>query len=253
VNDPDAYSDVMGRLRPTDREIDEVLSGRTPEGHPDLFALAVSLTELRDSLARMPTEPHRSAHVAASAEAACTSALSRAGSQPAPSPRRKRTMRPLARIALSALVLTALTTGLALAGVDLPGLPDQASAPESVPPGDSVQGEASLSNTAADVLATIEDRLDDLQSGTISGCEFGHAVATAAGADVSIECPDATAEGSPERGGTPGDASATGLQRAAEGRGNTPNTRGGSGGSTSDRSGNPGNTADDNPGTDRSP
>lgn len=241
----------MRRLRPTDREIDAVLSGQGPEGHPELHALAVALSELRGSLARTPTEPSRSGHVAASAEAARSLALSDGdGRTVAPSPRRSPMTRLLAKIALAALSLFALTGGLAVAGVDLPVLPERAETLDSLPD-EALEGEGSETSTS--VLTTIDDLLEDLQSHSISKCEFGQAVAEAAGAEVEGKCSDASASGrqrSSQGGASGEDASATGRENATEGKAKAEDARNSSGGGTGN---NPRFSGEDNPGTDRTP
>ncbi|MGH2695175.1 MAG: hypothetical protein ACRDJJ_10245 [Actinomycetota bacterium] len=222
----------MRRSRPTDSEIDAVLSGKGPEGHPDLFALAIALSDLRGSLARVPTEPSRTGHVVASAEAARSLALSGRDRQTVvASPRRNPMTRLLAKIALAALSLFALTGGLAMAGVDLPVLPDQGQASVSGLPEDALDAEGS--ETATSVLTTIDDLLQNLESEAISKCEFGHAVAEAAGAEVEGDCPDASATGrqrSAPGGAKAEDASATARDKAAEGKAKAEDARSSSGG-----------------------
>jgi hypothetical protein len=88
----------------------------------------------------------------------------------------------LARLGAAAAGLALLTGSLALAGVDLPVLPDMASgnSEDAAGEGGAGGGEDQRSETAARVQAAIQSGLPRLQAGEISGCEFGAMVSAAA-------------------------------------------------------------------------
>jgi hypothetical protein len=182
MSDRDAYRNEMGSLRP--RDIDD----------PDLSAL---VEEVRSAYLREPDPEVGSRHLAAIVEQAqAVSAAPTTG----PSAERKPITRRLgliARVGIAAAGFGLVTGGLALAGVNLPMLPDTASETASeavaadraqetkgpsedviVPSAEQLSDEAS--DTAVAVLETIEANLPLLQDGDISGCEFGAMVSAAA-------------------------------------------------------------------------
>jgi hypothetical protein len=96
--------------------------------------------------------------------------------------RRSRPLGVLARLGAAAAILALLTGSLALAGVDLPILPDGTSddspAHESRP--EPTREDATRSETAEAVQAAIRSSLPMLKVGDLSGCEFGAMVSAAA-------------------------------------------------------------------------
>jgi hypothetical protein len=173
MSDRDAYRDEMGSLRP--RDIDD----------PDLSSF---VEEVRSAYLRAPDPEVGSRHLAAIVDQA----------KAVPTAPTRKAMRGriglIARVGIAAAGFGLLTGGLALAGVDLPMLPDTVSdtAREAVaehraevsskdvivPSRDQLPDEAG--DTAVAVLETIEANLPLLQDGDISGCEFGAMVSAAA-------------------------------------------------------------------------
>jgi hypothetical protein len=201
MTDRDAYRDDMSFLHPLD--IDD----------PDL---APTVEEIRTLFRQPPGEAVETRHVAAMVEhAKAAPAVLRAERSPVGRP-----IRLLARLAIVAAAFGLLTGGLALAGVDIPVLPDRASdkAEEAVGE-DAQEGETtaaaseSRSDTAERVQAVIETNLPLLHEGQISGCEFG-AMVSAAARDVE---PDTSkCQGETDDGSQGSEASAKGKARAEE-------------------------------------
>ena len=95
--------------------------------------------------------------------------------------RRAKPLGVLARLGAAAAGLALLTGSLALAGVDLPVLPDRASDDiEETGVAEGGDDEDDRSETAVRVQAAIQSGLPMLQAGDISGCEFGAMVSAAA-------------------------------------------------------------------------
>jgi hypothetical protein len=90
--------------------------------------------------------------------------------------RRARPLGLLAKLGIAAAGLALLTGSLAIAGVDLPGLPDRK--PDGVQKAPAEDG--TRSETSARVGSAIEANLPLLRGGDISGCEFGAMVSSAA-------------------------------------------------------------------------
>jgi hypothetical protein len=129
----------------------------------------------------------------------------------------------LARLGAAAAVLAVLTGSLALAGVDLPVLPDRDSdtageSREKTGEADAAAGDENRSETALRVQAAIEANLPLLQSGDISGCEFGAMVSAAARGvepDTS-KCNGENAEGDDAEPGLARSETAQRVQAAIE-------------------------------------
>ena len=210
MTDRDAYRDDMSFLRPLD--IDD----------PDLAPL---VEEIRTLFRRSPAPAVEARHVSAIVELAQAAPA-------VPSPEREpggRPLRTIARLGLVAAAFGLLTGGLAVAGVDIPILPDRASdkAEEAVAKGDRDEGEDATgptvdqlpekaSDNARDVITTIETNLPRLHNGELSGCQFG-AMVSAAARDVE---PDTSkcAEHDGDGGSKGSEASAKGKARAEEAR-----------------------------------
>lgn len=212
MSDPDAYPDEMGSLRP--RDIDE----------PEFSTL---VDELRSAYVREPDPEVGSRHLAAMLEQAKSVPVAPASP---PSLERRRRFGLIARLGIAAAGFALLSGGLALAGVDLPVLPEGAREParETVKSGETEETSDDVivpsvdvlpddvSDTAVSVLETIEATLPLLQDGDISGCEFG-AMVSAAAREVEPDtshCKDG-ASASEGAGGSKGaEASAEGRARA---------------------------------------
>ncbi len=215
----------MVRPLPGEEELELLFEGRVPD--EGLAEVAGFVQALPASLAEPPDEAVARRHLAAIAEAAARTAAQ------APTPgtrleeRRPRTSRrwipmPVARPArvliaglAGALVLSLLTTGLAVAGVvDLPeparraleaagiALPSEGDEDGgSTPSPDQLPEDAD--DTAFALLGAIAAHLPELRDGTISGCEFGAAVAAAAGGGDggTSHCTGGASEARPGRAG----------------------------------------------------
>jgi hypothetical protein len=202
MSERDAYGDDMVFLHPLD--IDD------PE-------LAPVVQEVRTLFRRPPGPAVQARHVAAMVDLAKggpsdPNAEGRAGGRP---------VRLMARLGIVAAAFGLLTGGLALAGVDLPVLPDRASdeSRDAGVKGATKEGEGATEDvivptvdqlpenagdTARNVIATIETNLPLLNDGELSGCEFGAMVSAAArGLDADTShCDDEGAESPDARGDT---------------------------------------------------
>jgi hypothetical protein len=108
----------------------------------------------------------------------------------------------LARLGAAAAALAVLTGSLALAGVDLPVLPDRDSdtageSREKTAEADAADGDENRGETALRVQAAIESNVPLLQAGDISGCEFG-AIVSAAGRGVEPDTSKCNGENAAE-------------------------------------------------------
>ncbi len=223
---PGAYEDEM-MVRPlrdvSDEELDRLLDGGEPR--PELADVAAFVRGLPAALAEAPGEAIARRHLAAIVDAAArTPTPDPAGEAPAERGRprsarrwipvsRSRSLRVLVAGLAGAVVLSLLTTGLAVAGVvELPEaarqaleaagitLPARGAQVDDVPSPDQLPEEAD--ETAVAVLGAIAQNLPGLRDGSISGCEFGAAVAAAAGGgdgDTS-HCPDGEGTGAAQAG-----------------------------------------------------
>ncbi|HXF73846.1 MAG TPA: hypothetical protein VNO79_14710 [Actinomycetota bacterium] len=230
-------------------ELDLLFEGRVP--HEGLEDVAALLGALPAALAEPPDEAVAQRHLAAIAEAAARTAVQAPVPGTRVEERRPRTSRrwipmPVARRArvliaglAGALVLSLLTTGLAVAGVvELPeparraleaaGVPLPSQGGEdggSAPSPDQLPEHAD--DTAFAVLGAIATHLPELREGTISGCEFGAAVAAAAGGgdgdtshcthgeEVAGEAPAGVARGAAGREASTGGRSVAEQRKAA--------------------------------------
>jgi hypothetical protein len=178
MSERDAYGDDMVFLHPLD--IDD------PE-------LAPVVQEVRTLFRRPPAPAVQARHVAAIVDLAKGApsdphADGRTGGRP---------VRLMARLGIVAAAFGLLTGGLALAGVDLPVLPDRASdeSRDAGVKGATKEGEGATEevivptvdqlpenagDTARNVIATIETNLPLLNDDELSGCEFGAMVSAAA-------------------------------------------------------------------------
>jgi hypothetical protein len=147
LNDDDVSSNEMAEFSDmNDRDIERLFAGQTPDGDADLDALARFVEDLRRACPEAPNEALASAHVAAMVEASRLSAengdpVARPASKadgPAhqasglPKWRRNPMLKrlfgsPLARVAILAVGLMLVFSGVAVAGA----LPDQIQTPVS--------------------------------------------------------------------------------------------------------------------------
>jgi hypothetical protein len=230
VRESGAYGDEMGRNhRFDDRDVERLLSGKAPND-PSCSDLTEALLELRTAYRRPPSEETARTHVAAMVEEAqnlaATGELSVSAARPSaagarPSFRRKvmgnRLGRIVVRLSAAALGLSLISGGLVLAGVDLPGLPDQASdearqALEQA--GSQGNGRPEGDVGAAQTPAFLSQLLEYIATTSDEGCVFGQTVAgIASGGKVSAEDPCEKAEAGEAQG-----SRATGEEASAKGR-----------------------------------
>ncbi|MGH2790920.1 MAG: hypothetical protein ACRDJ0_08065 [Actinomycetota bacterium] len=217
MSDFGAYSSDMGWLKKLgDEELDQVLAGSYEGEDPALDDLAVFARDTQAALSGVPGEATRRAHLAAMTEVAqkLEGAPVAAGTPVAEPSRIRRWKLVLtqllatlaAKVAVTGVALAAATGGLAAAGA----LPDPAqdalaNAAAKVgfelPAGDEGDEttetkelpEATDGSPAQAVLDVIRNWEGD------RGCEFGHAVAEAAGGNPG-PCPDEGEEGTEENG-----------------------------------------------------
>jgi hypothetical protein len=213
----DAYSSDMGWLKKLrDEELDQVLAGRYDGEDLALDDLAVFARDAQAALSSVPAEATRQAHLAAMTEVAekLEGAPVAAGT-PAVGPSRIRRWKLVltqrlatltAKVAATGVALVAATGGLAAAGaLPEPAQNALANAAEKagfeLPRGDEGDEttdpkelpEAAEGSSAQAVLEVIRNWEGD------KGCEFGHAVAEAAGGNPG-PCPDKGEEGAEENG-----------------------------------------------------
>jgi hypothetical protein len=200
MSERDANRDDMSFFHPLD--IDD----------PDLGPV---VEEVRTLFRRHPDPAVEARHVSAMIEVAKAAP----GDLRVEARRGNRPVRPLARLAIVAAAFGLLTGGLALAGVDIPGLsdrvPDESSDQGAKTKGDTRGAEDStgevivpsvdqLPENAGDasrnVIATIESNLSLMHTGELSGCEFGAMVSAAArGAEAdSSHCEGKETGGAPD-------------------------------------------------------
>jgi hypothetical protein len=212
MTDRDAYEE-MSFLRPLD--IDDA-------------EFSPLVEEIRSTYRRAPDPSVEARHTAAMLEQAKVAhTVLPQGRRPAIRP-----IRLIARLGIVAAAFGFVTGGLALAGVDIPVLPDRASDKASEVVGEHATEETeeatedvivpsvsqlpeNASDTAKRVQAVIETYLRLLHEGEISGCEFGAMVSAAA---RTVE-PDTSRcdKDSDDNGGSQGsEASAKGKARAEE-------------------------------------
>jgi len=221
----DAYqSDMVWLSRISEAKIERVLAGEYTGEDPSLHALATYAQDAKATFSAAPDEATRAIHLMAMAETAA-GLDSPPASEIAPAPSRPFSRAKvvlssliaslIGKIALVGVAVAATTGGLAATGslpdpaqdalaraaekvgFDLPASDNDAGVPEDLP--DGAQG-----SSAASVLDVIRSWDDD------KGCEFGHAVATAAGGHPGA-CKDEQGDdegskntGKPEaRGGRP--------------------------------------------------
>ena len=215
MSDFDAYSSDMGWLKKLrDEELDQVLAGSYDGEDPALDDLAVFARDAQAALSGVPAEATRQAHLAAMTEVAekLEGAPVAAGT-PAVGPSRIRRRKLLLTQRLATLTAKVAVTGLALAvtgglaaagalpepaqnalanaaekaGFELPRANegDETTDPNELP-------EAADGSSAEAVLEVIRNWEGN------KGCEFGHAVAEAAGGNPG-PCPDED-EGAEENG-----------------------------------------------------
>jgi hypothetical protein len=218
LSDFDAYSSDMGwpkELR--DEELDRVLAGRYEGEDPALDDLAAFARDTQAALSGVPGEATRRAHLAAMIEVAEVEGAPVAVRRQAVKPSRIRRWELVlsqllatltAKLAVTGVALAAATGGLAATGaLPEPAQNVVASAAEKVgvelPEGDEGDGtsdpkglpespEGSPAQTVLDVIRNWEGD---------KGCEFGHAVAEAAGGNPG-PCRD-EGEGTEEAKGKP--------------------------------------------------
>jgi hypothetical protein len=225
--------------KPTDKQTEEILRGRYSGDDAALGDLSDIARDVKATLMAGPDDATRATHLVAIGDAAANLDVKRApASTPAPSPSPLRRVKVVltsllaslvGKIALVSVAVAATTGGLAATG----SLPDAAQdalarAAERVgfelPAGDGSEGKI------GDNEARVPDELPDATEGSSAqsvldvirswdddkGCEFGHAVATAAGGQpgpcaddgdgtegASKGKPDDTPEGKPEGAGKP--------------------------------------------------
>jgi len=225
--------------KPTDKQTEEILRGRYSGDDAALGDLSDIARDVKATLMAGPDDATRATHLVAIGDAAANLDVKRApASTPAPSPSRLRRVKVVltsllaslvGKIALVSVAVAATTGGLAATG----SLPDAAQdalarAAERVgfelPAGDGSEGKI------GDNEARVPDELPDATEGSSAqsvldvirswdddkGCEFGHAVATAAGGQpgpcaddgdgtegASKGKPDDTPEGAGKPEGTP--------------------------------------------------
>jgi len=232
MSDMDAYESDMGWLsKLSDEEIEAVLAGDYAGEDASLRDLAAFTREAKATLAAAQADVTRAAHLAAIAEAAAEIDRAPVSAPKSAASRLLRRVRLvfsslfaslIAKVALVGVALAATTGGLAATG-SLPDPAQEALARAServgfeLPTGDdSEEGEdeagvpdelpeGTEGSSAPSVLEVIRSWGDD------RGCEFGHAVAAAAGGDPG-PCEDKqggddegsnNGEGRPEGAGKP--------------------------------------------------
>ncbi len=206
MSDMGAYQSDMAWLSTiSEAEMERALAGEYAGEDPSLRALASYARDARAMLPAAPDEATRAAHLVSIAQAtAGLDTQQAAGFTPAPSrpfSRAKLVLTSLAatligRIALVGLALAATTGGLAATGslpdpaqdalsragervgLDLPAGDDRVSSDDNTGVPEDLPGGAQGSS-APSVLDVIRSWDDD------KGCEFGHAVAAAAGGHPS--------------------------------------------------------------------
>jgi hypothetical protein len=211
VSDFDAYEDDMRWLfAPDDREIDRLLESETLADDERLDDLSAFLAELKDAYLEPVDEGIEIRHLAAIGGALRSAASEAPVEQRARRNRRSTRMgsgygRAVARFAAAAvLAFAALAGGLAVAGVDIPVLPDQAAdqakeavaehaagAPQEGGRPDEIPPDAARTPEFLETLrAAIADTPPEER-----GCEFGQAIATiASGSDPTEDDPCAKGE-----------------------------------------------------------
>ncbi|MPZ90580.1 MAG: hypothetical protein GEU68_02960 [Actinobacteria bacterium] len=250
MSDMNAYESDMGWLsKLSDEEIEQALAGDYAGGDASLADLAAFSLAAKTTFAAAPEDATRAAHVNAMAEAAADLDVAPAhASKPAASRPIRRVKLVLtslfasliAKVALVGLALAATTGGLAAAGsLPEPAQEALARAAEKVgfelpAAGDAEEGEAGVpeglpesteGSSAPSVLDVIRSWADD------KGCEFGHAVATAAGGspgpcqdeqggnDEGEGRPESAGKGRPEGAGKPEGTPTSKPAGAGEGQG----------------------------------
>ena len=217
MSDFDAYSSDMGWLKKLrDEELDQVLAGSYDGDDPALDDLAAFARDTQAALSGVPGEATRRAHLAAMTEIAeevegAPLAVRRQAVKPFRIRRWKLVLSQLlatltAKVAVTGVALAAATGGLAATGalpepaqdalantaakvgIELPGGDegDETTDPKELP-------EATEGSPAQAVLDVIRNWEGD------KGCEFGHAVAEAAGGNPA-PCPDKGEEGTGRNG-----------------------------------------------------
>ena len=241
MSDMDAYESDMGWLsKLSEDEIEQVISGDYAGDDVSLSDLAAFARNAKTTFASAPDGATRVAHVTAMAEAAADLdvAAVRAPRPAASSPFRRVKLvltslfaSLIAKVALVGVALAATTGGLAATG-SLPEPAQEALAKASekvgfeLPAGDDAEEEEREDEAGVpDELPEGTDGssapsvLDVIRSwGDEKGCDFGHAVATAAGGDPAPcdddqggnnegtsngKTPDGAGEGRPEGAGKP--------------------------------------------------
>jgi hypothetical protein len=232
----DSYeSDMVWLSKLNDEDIERVLAGEYPGEELSLRALATYAKDVKDTFSVAPAEGTRVTHLMAIAEAtADLDATPAPVLTPAPSGPLRRLKLVLTslfasligKIALASVALAATTGGLAATGslpdaaqdalaragdkvgIDLPLGDDRATHDDGAGVPDELP-EATEGSSAPSVLDIIRSWGDD------KGCEFGHAVATAAGGDPGpcsdeqsddedgAKKPEGTPKGKPEGAGKP--------------------------------------------------
>jgi hypothetical protein len=163
----DAYEDEMGLVRAHD--IDD----------PEFSSM---VDEIRFALRRAPKAAVEARHISAMVEQARHSPVTPMADLPGGRRRSSRPVRVLAKLGAAAAGLGLIAGGLALAGVDLPVLPDPTSdkAREQIDRSSAVDTADGRSEIAVRVQATIAAHLPSVRAGEMSGCEFGAMVSAAA-------------------------------------------------------------------------
>jgi len=236
MSDMDSYeSDMVWLSKLNDEDIERVLAGEYPGEELSLCALATYAKDVKDTFSVAPDEATRVTHLMAIAEAtADLDATPAPVLSPAPSGPFRRLKLVLTslfasligKIALASVALAATTGGLAATGslpdpaqealaraadkvgIDLPVGDDRATHDDDAGVPDELP-EATEGSSAPSVLDIIRSWGDD------KGCEFGHAIATAAGGhpgpcndeqgddEDGAKKPEGTPKGKPEGAGKP--------------------------------------------------
>jgi len=286
MSDMGSYeSDMVWLSRISEAEVERVLEGEYAGEDPSLHALATYARDAKATFAAAPDEATRATHLMAIAEAAVdVDATPAPVLTPAPSSPFRRMKIVLTslfasligKIALASVALAATTGGLAATGslpdpaqealaragekvgFDLPVGGDRATDGDDAGVPDDLP-EGAGDSSAPSVLDVIRSWDDD------KGCEFGHAVATAAGGrpgpcadgqggrdggSKNNGKPDGTSKGKPEGAGKPEGTPQGKPAGAGEGKGKPEGTPDGkpegagkpeaAPGGGSDRSGEPG-------------
>jgi hypothetical protein len=172
----------MKKFSVTERDMDRLLSGRTPADGSEA-GLAAFVGSARRVLTVPPDEATEAAHLKAILAAArprpTTTILPATGKKAAGSSLGLRLRAAAAKVAIGALGLTTGTAGLAMAGVDLPGtLAEKAFDAVGISLPNQDRGHQSSPN-ASETSRRVHEA-HRRRDASMSGCEFGASVSRAA-------------------------------------------------------------------------